>query len=478
MNSQMPLNIDNHRPTAFALVVLAALVAIVLAGSATVSAQEMAEPVADTIKVQTRVVFMDALVKDKRTGVPISDLKPENFEVFDDGTPRTISYFTREGQARKPLALVLILDLRDDGAGRYLKRPEVLKVVAEELAKLSPQDEVAILAMSINGEDEKRLWLSGFTRNPAELVAALAKAPQFVDVDPEVADAKANQANKTSDANRGSSVTIGSDSSARESEAAARERIRAEERERQSAPQSANEAERGSQDLPKPDDVVEVEVVKGKNGTTVTRTTRKDGSVDVKRMNKKGDVTIDLGDIYDLAAAVKDTTRKAKQERPNSQLAIVYVSDGIAPIFFEDRDAAEQLLIRSNAIFNSLTAEMRTLFKLLMPIAKPIAGSLGISVYGAAKRLAQQTGGEAVKVSRPKDFGTGLSKIIGNLTARYNLGFALAEGEKDDGRLHNLEVRVKAPDAKGKLRKLEVSSRQGYYMSETGGKEKTAANVQ
>jgi len=56
----------------------------------------------------------------------------------------------------------------------------------------------------------------------------------------------------------------------------------------------------------------------------------------------------------------------------------------------------------------------------------------------------------------------------------------LAETEKDDGRLHNLEVRVKAPDAKGKLRKLEVSSRRGYYMSEMGEKEKeaTAAKAQ
>jgi hypothetical protein len=74
-----------------------------------------------------------------------------------------------------------------------------------------------------------------------------------------------------------------------------------------------------------------------------------------------------------------------------------------------------------------------------------------------------------------------LSKIIGNLTARYSLGFTLAETEKDDGRFHNLEVRVKAPDAKGKLRKLEASSRRGYYMSETGEKktkESTASKVQ
>jgi len=453
----MPLNIDNRRPTAFAIVVLTALFAVALACSARVSAQELEEQVSDVFKVNTRVVFMDALVKDKRTGVPIADLKPENFEVFDDGAPRTISYFNREGQARKPLALVLILDLRDDGAGRYLKRPEVLKVVAEELAKLSPQDEVAILAMDINGEDEKRLWLSGFTRDPAQLVAALARAQKFVDVDPQQADARAAKASQQVDPDRGNSLTLSSDSSQKEPQT-------------QSAGQGPG--------TPKSEDVAEVEVVKGKNGAVVTRTTHKDGSVDVKRTNKKGEVTIELGDIYDLAAAVKDTTRKAKQDRPNSQLAIVYVSDGINPIFFEDRDATEELLIHSNAIFNSLTAELRTLFKLLMPIAKPIAGSMGISVYGAAKRLAQQSGGEAVKVSRPKDFGTGLSKIIGNLTARYSLGFALAEEEKDDGRLHNLEVRVKAPDAKGKLRKLEVSSRQGYYMSETGGKEKTAANVQ
>ena len=75
-----------------------------------------AQEVADTIRIRTRAVFLDALVKDKQTGIPISDLKPENFELFDDGQPRPISYFTREGQARKPLALVLILDLRDDGA--------------------------------------------------------------------------------------------------------------------------------------------------------------------------------------------------------------------------------------------------------------------------------------------------------------------------------------------------------------------------
>ena len=418
--------------------------------------QLAAQEVADTIRINTRVVFMDALVKDKRTGVPIADLKPENFEIYDDGNLRPVSYFTREGQARKPLALVLILDLRDDGAGRFLKRPEILKAMADELAKLSPEDEVAILAMDINGEDEKRVWLTDFTRDHAQLVAALARAPQFVDVAPEAADAQAAKVNTTNDRNRGTSLTINSGTAAKE------------------APASSAGPGPGT---PKSEEPVQIEVTKGKGGAVVTRTTHQDGTVDVKRVNKKGDVTMELGDIYDMAAAVRDTTRKAQKERPNSQTAIVWVSDGIAPIFFEDRDATEQLVIRSNVIFNSLTVELRTLFKLLMPIAKPLAGMMGVSVYGSAKRLAQQSGGEAVKVSRTKDYAAGLSKIIGNLTARYSLGFTLAEAEKDDGRLHNLEVRVKAPDAKGKLRKLEVSSRRGYYMSETGEKEAKEATA-
>jgi hypothetical protein len=333
---------------------------------------------------------------------------------------------------------------------------------------------VAILAMDINGEDEKRLWLSDFTRDHAQLVAALARAPQFIDVDPAVADARAGKVNNKSDADRGSSLTIGSDSSAKKAESAPAKPAGSE-------PTDGSTRDRTVQANPVDEDVVETEIIKGKNGAVITRKTRKDGSVDVKRVNKSGDVTLELGDVYDMAAAVRDTTRKVQKERPNSQAAIVWVSDGIAPIFFEDRDATEQLVIRSNVIFNSLTVELRTLFKLLMPIGKPIAGMMGVSVYGSAKRLAQQSGGEAVKVSRTKDYATGLSKIIGNLTARYSLGFTLAESEKDDGRLHNLAVRVKAPDAKGKLRKLEVSSRRGYYMAETGekkAKEATAATAQ
>ena len=391
------------------------LLLIVLFASFSINAQE----VEDTIKIKTRVVFLDALVKDKKTSLPISNLTSENFAVLDEGKPRNITYFTREGQARKPLALVLILDLREDGAGRFLKRTEILKSMEDELAKLPPGDEVAILAMDMNNEDEERLWLTEFTNDRATLAAALARVPAMC-----------------------------------------------EPHEGTPPPSEVKKVET-AQGEGKPEDIIETETIRGRNGGVVTRATRRDGRVNVTRTNKDGKMTIELGDVYDMAAAVKEASRRAAELRPNSQTSIVWVSDGIAPIFYEDRDATEQILIRDNVIFNSLTVELRTLFKFLMPIGKPIAGWMGLSLYGSAKYLAQQSGGEAVKVGRVKDYGAGLQRIIGNLTARYSLGFALAEDENDDGRMHALEVRVNAKDEKGKTRKLQVSSRQGYYMSST-----------
>jgi VWFA-related protein len=393
------------------------LIIIATLASFSINAQE----VEDTIKIKTRVVFLDALVKDKKTNLPISNLTTENFEVLDDGKPRDISYFTREGQARKPLALILILDLREDGAGRFLQRTEVLKAMEDELAKLPTGDEVAIMAMDIS-EDEDRVWLTEFTNDRAKLAAALARVPGMCKPDGEVLE--------------------------------------------RTTPKIEGEG--------KPDDIVQTETIRGKNGTVITRTTRRDGKVNVKRTDKNGNVTVEINAFYDIPAAVNEAARKAEELRPNSQPSIVWISDGIAPIFFEDRDATEQILIRKNVIFNSLTVELRTLFKFLLPIGKPVAGWVGLSLYGSAKHLAQRSGGEAVKVGRVKDYGTGLSRIIGNLTARYSLGFALAESETDDGRMHSLEVRVKAKDDKGKTRKLQVSSRQGYYMSSTVPKEAAA----
>src|SRR5258706_1411682 len=266
---------------------------------------------AETIRVRTRVVFMDALVKDKKTGVPISDLKPENFELFDDGQPRPISYFTREGQARKPLALVLILDLRDDGAGRFLKREEIRRALVDELAKLPPGDEVAILAINLNSVDDKTaairngkaLWLTQFTRDRYQLETALARIPALIAARPESEqndEAKGDQSNQ----NRAGSASV---------------RVKSDPNE--------SKPDEGAPAKPK-DEILETETIKGKNGAVITRTTKKDGSVSVKRVSSNGKVNIELDNIYDMAGATRDAARLAADKRPDHQAAIVWLSDG------------------------------------------------------------------------------------------------------------------------------------------------------
>jgi hypothetical protein len=83
--------------------------------------------------------------------------------------------------------------------------------------------------------------------------------------------------------------------------------------------------------------------------------------------------------------------------------------------------------------------------------------------------LVQQTGGEEVRVRRPEDYGAALEQVIGDLSSRYSLGFTLAGGEPDDGRLHHLKVRVAARDVRGKERKLTVITRRGYYVPKKEG---------
>src|SRR3989440_1187264 len=256
----------------------------------------LAQEVADTIKIRTRVVFMDALVKDRKSGIPITDLKPENFELFDDGKQRTISYFNSEGQARKPLGMVLILDLRDDGAGRFLKRDEVRAAIVDELVKLPPGDEVAILAINLNTVDDKTaairngkaMWLTEFTRDRAQLETALARIPALVAPSPE-ADKKdaAKKDPKSPDRESSASISVSSDTDKNKSDDSAK-----------STPQ----------DKPKENDVLESETTKGKNGAVVTRTIRKEGSVHISPTSSRVKVSVKLDTMYDMAAASRDAT--------------------------------------------------------------------------------------------------------------------------------------------------------------------------
>ncbi len=400
--------------------ITSSLLLLLLMLPAGIAPAAFAQDAEEVIRVRTRVVFLDALVRDKRTSNLVSDLTVENFEVLADGRPRQISYFSREGdKERRPLALVLVLDLNRIGAGRYLRRTDILDAMAAELAKLPPQDEVAVLALDVHGF-RRREWLTPFTNDRAKIAAALARVPQLI---PE-------------------------------------------------KPPNMPDEEHPENGPPRPGDDNNAEK---KEGTGELRTVDKDGVQTIKYLNKHGVLVIntvqkdgsqsqEIDYSFQFGSAVHDALFQTMADRPASQGAIVWLSDGISPVEFDARDASTASLIQANFIFSALTTDMKFGFKLVKPILKPLGNKLGVSIYNTSQRVARETGGEAVRVRRPEDYARGLSKIIGNLTGRYSLGFTLEETEHDDGQMHQLEVRVRARDAKGKERKLQVTSRRGYFM--------------
>lgn len=78
------------------------------AAPATDSSREAAAPGSrHNIRVRVEVVNVPVTVLGKR-GLPVIDLKKEDFQVYEDGKPQSIRYFTR--QTRLPLRIGLILD--------------------------------------------------------------------------------------------------------------------------------------------------------------------------------------------------------------------------------------------------------------------------------------------------------------------------------------------------------------------------------
>ena len=312
----------------------------------------------DVVRIRTRVVFVDVLVKDKRTNAIVTDLKIDNFEIFDNGRLRQLSYFSRPGEkTERPLALVVLLAPIDDRARNSMQNPAILKSMAAALAKLPPEDELAVMFSWWGGVVPPQTLLA-FTHDRSQISTALANMPSFTQ-------------------------PVSRDPS-------------------RSSPQSLNEA---------------------------------------------------------LATTAA--------ERPRSQVAVIMITDSVYQMTTLERDDMAATLLRNNVTLNALVTGTDKFFLFSYPVLKPASGVLGVSLYGVPSFLAQQTGGQEVRVRKPQDYGAALEQVIGNLSARYSLGFTLAEDEPDDGRLHDLKVKVAARDVRGKERKLTVITRKGYYVAKT-----------
>jgi hypothetical protein len=148
------------------------------------TAVKQQEPVENIVRVNTRVVFIDTLVRDKKTGAPVRDLPIESFQVFDNGKPRTLSYFSNEGLSRRPLALMLVLDLSSSGI-LYLEKPEIMEHIIAALSELKPEDEIAVMQRWYEPQGTALSFqlrskvVADFTRDRVQTFSALRGVQQF-----------------------------------------------------------------------------------------------------------------------------------------------------------------------------------------------------------------------------------------------------------------------------------------------------------
>jgi Ca-activated chloride channel homolog len=95
----------------------------------------------EAIRVDVNLVMIDTTVKNK-TGQIMADLKKDDFEVREDGSPKKLTVFNRD---EFPLNVALVLDL-SDSIGPFLA--PLRDAAATALAALKAEDEVALFTFS------------------------------------------------------------------------------------------------------------------------------------------------------------------------------------------------------------------------------------------------------------------------------------------------------------------------------------------
>ncbi|MGA6980958.1 MAG: VWA domain-containing protein [Candidatus Sulfotelmatobacter sp.] len=119
----------------------------------------------ETLKVNVNVVGVFFNVKDKH-GALIPNQKKEDFEVFEDGKPQTIKYFTAESNL--PLTLGILID----SSGSQLRVLDMEKEVGGAFLRqiLTDKDEAFVIDFNVESE-----LVQDYTRDVHRLQAALNK---------------------------------------------------------------------------------------------------------------------------------------------------------------------------------------------------------------------------------------------------------------------------------------------------------------
>jgi Ca-activated chloride channel family protein len=129
------------------------------------SAAAVAQDTTPVFRTTSELVLLDVQVLHKQTNTATADLGREDLEVFEDGKPQTIAFFSRD---ELPLSIVMLFDMTATSQA-------VLKHLAEgaqsALAHLKAADDVAVMVYAAHGR-----VLDGFTTDRRRTAAAIARA--------------------------------------------------------------------------------------------------------------------------------------------------------------------------------------------------------------------------------------------------------------------------------------------------------------
>lgn len=156
-----------------------------------------------------------------------------------------------------------------------------------------------------------------------------------------------------------------------------------------------------------------------------------------------------------------DAAIEISRQRPDSQVVLVYVSDGMNTLDAMEargRDKLQRRMSEHNISFSALTVDMLASYASAAAVLNPVGKMFGMSVTGSGDHFAKETGGVSVKVSEAGSIGEALGQVVSAYDSRYSLGFQAAEPEYRDEKWHKVEVRLEGVEN----RKLVLTARKWW----------------
>ncbi|HKS39386.1 MAG TPA: VWA domain-containing protein [Blastocatellia bacterium] len=119
---------------------LSLIIVLVFTLSSFITRQSPADE--QSLKLHTDLVLVDVLPVQKKTGRVISDLKKEDFTIYEDGVKQTVSHFSRD---KLPVSVVLLVD-RAGCVNAF--NEQIRAATIQAISHLKPEDEVAVMTFS------------------------------------------------------------------------------------------------------------------------------------------------------------------------------------------------------------------------------------------------------------------------------------------------------------------------------------------